>query len=157
LINSGGVEWVSEHNQLEVIPGARQGGLKPLFLFFIDASQYSSIDGNHGEPISVHLKEGCALKSVSDSIILAQPVGFLSDFIEALIEIDDIGLRVLFEARPQRENRRVALQKVGVESFVSIKPVVITGNGVDGFVKTFERKIEVRLVVLHLPIRIDHV
>src|SRR6185369_8187443 len=76
LIFSGDVEWMTEHDEFEIAPGAAQCGFEPGLLFLIQRAHDSGVHGNQRKAGSVHLKKRPALQTIFDLVILAQSFRF---------------------------------------------------------------------------------
>ena len=105
----------------------------------------------------MHFEKRPALQSIPDGVILAQALGFRDYFGEAAVGGDDVCLEIFRQASAQREIRRRGFEKIGVEAFVGVEPVVVAGNRIDRFGEAFERQIEIGFIVLHLAVRINDI
>ena len=101
-------------------------------------------------------KKGAALPAALDAVEFAQPPRPIEQPIDpAAVRAGEI--EVGFGARRERGARRVRFEKIGVEPFERIEPVVVAGDRVDRLGESLERQIEILLVVLHGAGRIDDV
>ncbi len=106
--------------------------------------------------VGLQLEEHRPLGADVDAIEPAQTRSFRHQPVDAArigAGEPEIGLDAGFDRRASC----LGLEKVGVEPFQSIVPVVISGNCIDRLGKPLEGKVEIGLVVVHGACRIDHV
>ena len=104
----------------------------------------------------LQFEEHRALAADIDAIEPAQTRGLRQELVDAPRSgagQSEIGL----DARFDRRASRLGLEKIRVESFQRIEPVVIAGDRIDRLREALERKIEIGLVVLHRARGIDDV
>jgi hypothetical protein len=65
--------------------------------------------------------------------------------------------KIGFDASFYRRTRRLGLEKVCVERFQRIVPIVIAGNRIDRLGEPLEGKIKISFVIMHRSCGIDHV
>ncbi len=101
-------------------------------------------------------KKGARCPAASDAVELPEPACPVDQAIDpgaARARQTEVG----FDARCKGSARRLRIEKIGIEPFERVEPVVVAGNRVDRFGKPVERQIEIPLIVLHCAGRIDHV
>src|SRR5262245_61565588 len=103
------------------------------------------------------LKERSTLQAVANSVVLAQTIGFVGNLVESFVSGNCLSFKIGQQACFQREYGGVAIQKVCVESLIGVKPIVVTRNCVNRLFKSMKRQVKVSLIILHLPVGIDHV
>ena len=144
----------NDHRELAARAFERLG--EPGALPLVDRAPNAGIDRDQGEIGRLDFEEGTALTGDPDAVELAQP----SRLIEQPIDPAPVRagqMEVGFGARRERRAGRFRFEKIGVEPFERIEPVVIAGDRVDRLGESLERQIEIVLVVLHGAGRIDDV